>query len=179
MGQEPKAERFCWRKLQPACNQHSLRHPARNHGISGRFVAKPTLISHAHSHAHTHSLTHSHTHSYNLQDDLNDILEPPSPDSTTSMSFSLAQRLAVSCLDSPHLSPMSGVVPQSPQIPGALQGTKQAVPSRQRGGISLGGIPNAETWMSGGWEPQPPQPPPLQQQQMQQQMQQQIFGQGL
>jgi len=114
-----------------------------------------------------------------FQDDLNDILEPPSPDSTTSMSFSLAQRLAVSCLDSPHLSPMSGVVPQSPQIPGALQGTKQAVPSRQRGGISLGGIPNAETWMSGGWEPQPPQPPPLQQQQMQQQMQQQIFGQGM
>eukprot|EP00656_Telonema_subtile_P055308 TRINITY_DN8511_c0_g2_i1.p1 TRINITY_DN8511_c0_g2~~TRINITY_DN8511_c0_g2_i1.p1 ORF type:complete len:630 (-),score=78.14 TRINITY_DN8511_c0_g2_i1:164-2053(-) len=78
-------------------------------------------------------------------------LEPPSPDSLTSMSFSIGQRLAMNCLDSPHLSPMSAAI--NPQ----LVPTPNPLPSRQRTGAPLGGIPNAETWMSGGWDPAPQQ----------------------
>lgn len=95
---------------------------------------------------------------------------PPSPDSLSSMSFSLGHRMAMNCLDSPHLSPMSGLM--SPQLMPSPNPTM--IPSRQQGGISLaqggmpmggmptggmptGGIPNADTW-SRGWGAQ--QPPP-------------------
>lgn len=81
-------------------------------------------------------------------------IEPPSPDSLTSMSFSIGQRLAMNCLDSPHLSPMSGGMTSPHIVPATTP-----LPSRNRAGVPLGGIPNAETWMSGGWDLAPQQHP--------------------
>lgn len=90
----------------------------------------------------------------------NQDMEPASPDSLTSMSFNIGQRLAMNCLDSPHLSPMSGVT--SPQITPA-----HPLPSRHRAGVPLAGLPNADTWVSSGWDPVPQHHHQLQQQQQQ------------